>query len=59
MEGKEVLGASSPDSPALHIPDPLSITTAALDSDIEKGFAKLIVKLLQFQPFILKNPSIS
>jgi len=27
MEGKDDRGASSPDSPALHIPDPLSITT--------------------------------
>jgi hypothetical protein len=26
MEQKDVLGASSPDNPALHMPDPLSIT---------------------------------
>jgi len=28
-EGNEALGASSPATPALHIPDPLSITIAA------------------------------
>lgn len=28
MEGKEDLGASSPERPALHIPEPLSMTTA-------------------------------
>lgn len=27
IDAKDVLGASSPDKPALHIPDPLSITT--------------------------------
>ena len=27
IEGKEVLGASSPDMPALHMPEPLSMTT--------------------------------
>jgi len=27
IDGKDDLGASSPDNPALHIPDPLSITT--------------------------------
>lgn len=27
IEGNEDLGASSPERPALHIPDPLSITT--------------------------------
>ena len=32
MEGKEVAGASSPARPALHIPDPLSITIAFLYS---------------------------
>jgi len=29
IEGKADLGASSPAIPALHTPDPLSITTAA------------------------------
>ena len=29
IDGKHALGASSPATPALHIPDPLSITTAA------------------------------
>lgn len=28
MDGKEHCGASAPEIPALHIPDPLSITTA-------------------------------
>merc|ERR1719187_3099223 len=32
MEGKTALGASSPAKPALHIPDPLSITRAATSS---------------------------
>jgi hypothetical protein len=27
IDGKDERGASSPDKPALHIPDPLSITT--------------------------------
>jgi hypothetical protein len=31
-EGKEDLGASSPERPALHIPDPLSITTGVFFS---------------------------
>ena len=34
IEGKEVAGASSPASPALHIPDPLSITIAFTYSTI-------------------------
>ena len=32
MEGNTALGASSPPNPALHIPDPLSMTTAAISS---------------------------
>lgn len=32
MEGNTTLGASSPANQALHIPDPLSITTAATSS---------------------------
>ena len=28
MQGKQVLGASYPATPALHIPEPLSMTTA-------------------------------
>ena len=28
IDGKHALGASSPATPALHIPEPLSITTA-------------------------------
>ncbi|KAH9421437.1 hypothetical protein DERP_010574 [Dermatophagoides pteronyssinus] len=32
MDGKTALGASSPANPALHIPDPLSITKAATSS---------------------------
>ncbi len=36
MEGKTALGASSPAKPALHIPEPLSITSAATSSDIFK-----------------------
>jgi hypothetical protein len=32
MEGNTALGASSPANPALHIPDPLSITKAATSS---------------------------
>ena len=34
MEGKTALGASSPAKPALHIPDPLSITKALTSSSI-------------------------
>lgn len=34
IEGKDVLGASSPLIPALHIPDPLSMTIGALLSVI-------------------------
>lgn len=34
MEGKTARGASSPANPALHIPDPLSITRAAISSSI-------------------------
>jgi hypothetical protein len=33
MEGNMALGASSPEIPALHIPEPLSITTAAVSND--------------------------
>lgn len=32
MEGKTARGASSPAKPALHIPEPLSITRAAVSS---------------------------
>merc|ERR1739838_137989 len=32
MEGKTALGASSPANPALHIPEPLSTTRAAVSS---------------------------
>lgn len=32
MDGKTARGASSPANPALHIPDPLSITIAATSS---------------------------
>ena len=34
MDGKTARGASSPAKPALHIPEPLSITRAATSSDI-------------------------
>jgi hypothetical protein len=36
IAGKQALGLSSPDKPALHIPEPLSITTA--------GFSILLIK---------------
>jgi hypothetical protein len=37
IEGKDDRGASSPERPALHIPDPLSITTGTpFYSDINK-----------------------
>ena len=32
MEGKTALGASSPANPALHMPEPLSTTKAAVSS---------------------------
>ena len=32
MDGKTARGASSPAKPALHMPDPLSITSAATSS---------------------------
>ena len=32
MDGKTALGASSPENPALHMPDPLSTTSAAVSS---------------------------
>ena len=32
MEGKTALGASSPANPALHMPEPLSTTRAAVSS---------------------------
>ena len=32
MEGNTALGASSPAKPALHIPEPLSMTRAAISS---------------------------
>ena len=34
MDGKTARGASSPANPALHIPDPLSITNAAISSSM-------------------------
>lgn len=34
MEGKTARGASSPANPALHIPDPLSTTSAAISSSM-------------------------
>jgi len=38
MDGKDERGASSPDKPALHIPDPLSITTGVpLSSAIDQS----------------------
>lgn len=37
IELKEVIGASSPESPALHIPEPLSMTMAELDSYMVLG----------------------
>ena len=33
IEGNTLLGASSPPNPALHIPDPLSMTRAAISSE--------------------------
>jgi len=38
MDGKTARGASSPAKPALHIPDPLSITNAAISSSISRVF---------------------
>jgi hypothetical protein len=44
MDGKEDLGASSPERPALHMPDPLSMTTAwFFYSDIPS--TKLVISL--------------
>ncbi len=43
MDGNDDLGASSPDNPALHIPDPLSITTGVLYSCI--NYFKKIYKI--------------
>ena len=37
MDGKTALGASSPANPALHIPDPLSTTRAAISSSALKA----------------------
>ena len=34
MEGNTALGASSPANPALHIPEPLSTTSAATSSSM-------------------------
>ncbi len=34
MDGKTARGASSPANPALHIPDPLSTTSAAISSSM-------------------------
>jgi hypothetical protein len=34
MEGKDERGASSPDKPALHMPDPLSMTTGVALSSL-------------------------
>jgi hypothetical protein len=41
MEGKTARGASSPAKPALHIPEPLSITNACTSSDILKRVSKI------------------
>jgi len=39
--GKEELGASLPENPALHIPEPLSITTGwPLSEDIKEFIAE-------------------
>ena len=46
MDGKTALGASSPAKPALHIPDPLSITRAATSSSaILTLFQKLLLQM--------------
>jgi len=50
IDGKTALGASSPAKPALHIPDPLSITKAWTSSSIldELFCLKLSVALEEF-----------
>lgn len=40
MEGKTARGASSPANPALHIPDPLSTTSAAISSSMAELLRK-------------------
>lgn len=58
MEGKTARGASSPANPALHIPDPLSTTSAAISSSMaelqiakerkkERGKKRTIVTTLE------------
>ncbi len=44
MEGKTALGASSPAKPALHIPEPLSMTNAATSSShmMESVYAMMV-----------------
>ena len=53
IEGKTALGASSPAKPALHIPDPLSITSAwtsssAIFSDEDKLMCSPEVRVATF-----------
>jgi hypothetical protein len=47
MEGKDDLGASSPERPALHIPDPLSMTTGVPVSELiwtcERKYLKQLI----------------
>ena len=45
IEGNTTLGASSPANPALHIPDPLSITNASMSSLIVIFVFKLVINL--------------
>jgi hypothetical protein len=47
IAGKQHLGASSPAIPALHYPEPLSITTAGFSSDIFVIYLMLIVLLME------------
>jgi hypothetical protein len=54
IEGKEDLGASSPERPALHIPEPLSITTGTpFSSDIPINLYRWEISSTQVAQIVL------
>jgi hypothetical protein len=53
IDGKQALGASSPAIPALHIPDPLSITIAAVYSSAIFFLKKYFYLFIKFFKFFL------
>ena len=59
MDGNTALGASSPANPALHIPEPLSMTRAATSSSHILKVLWVCVKLKKKKEIVRIAPTIT